>query len=365
MWKACQGQSMVHYYITVATAIIVLMTYPNSNPFPSSDNQNPQGFDTQSPMGLAEILQMCCLSQRSGQITFHSGKSYGFVFIQHGRVLHAMCGPLEGEGAIYTMLTWPGGTFTLNEDILPHKKTVTLTWEQLLLEGARRADAGMISSKGLTDVPITTQEPAGSIRPQESQPKLTITRPDLPPVIYELVQEYTHVGRTPGNEICLQYPSVSSRHCIFIMSGTDIVLRDLNSSNGTFVNDEAVNETILRPGDQIQVGVIQMKFEAGIKRPKLLTPAHASSQDLPPPAMESSHPLTRDTVKLPTSRKRNAQDQEEKDDRSFMKGESAISYENLPKPEVVKHKSPWPTLIISVVILLLAGAACYYFFILR
>ena len=91
-------------------------------------------------MGLPEVLQMCCLSRRSGQITFRSGESYGFIYIQHGRVLHALCGTTEGEEAIYSMLTWPGGGFSLDEDILPHKKTVTLTWEQLLFEGARRAD---------------------------------------------------------------------------------------------------------------------------------------------------------------------------------------------------------------------------------
>lgn len=365
MWKACQGQSMVHYYLTLATAIIVPMTYPNSNPIPSPDNQIPQGLNSQSPMGLAEILQMCCLSQRSGQITFHSGKSYGFVFIQHGRVLHAMCGPLEGEEAVYTLLTWPAGTFTLNEDILPHKKMVTLTWEQLLLEGARRADAGTTSLKGLNDVPITTQAPTGSIRSQENQPKLTIDRPDLPPIVCELVQEYTHAGRAPGNEICLHYPSVSSRHCVFIMNGADIILRDLNSSNGTFVNDHPVNETVLRPGDQIQIGVVQMKFEAGIKRPKLLTPVHTATHDLPPSPMKSSRPLTRDTVKLPSARTLPPQEQEDEDDRSFMSGQSAISYENLAKPEVAKPKSPWPTLIVSIVVLLLIGAACCYFFILR
>src|SRR5260221_14629659 len=119
---------MVHYYLSLATANIDEMSQQNSNPFSGSDPDVSPGFSTQSQMGLPEVLQMCCLSRRSGQITFRSGESYGFIFIQHGRVLHAMCGPLEGEDAIYTMLSWPGGGFLLNEDILPHKKTVSLTW---------------------------------------------------------------------------------------------------------------------------------------------------------------------------------------------------------------------------------------------
>ena len=81
-----------------------------------------------------------------------------------------MCGVNEGEEAIYLMLSWPGGGFSLDEDILPHKRTVNLTWEQLLLEGARRADIGMTGPKIPGTAPVTTIEPATSTRAQDSQP---------------------------------------------------------------------------------------------------------------------------------------------------------------------------------------------------
>src|SRR5476651_200703 len=190
---------MVHYYLSLATAIIDAMSHPNSSPAPNPDQSGTSGFSAQSQMGLPEVLQMCCLSRRSGQITFRSGESYGFIYIQQGRVLHALCGTTEGEEAIYSMLLWPGGGFSLDEDILPHKKTVTLTWEQLLFEGARRADRGETAPKSAAPT-ITAAEPL-SVRIHESQPKLTITRPDLPPVVFKLEQEYTHVGRAASNEI--------------------------------------------------------------------------------------------------------------------------------------------------------------------
>src|SRR5476651_2378324 len=172
---------MVHYYLSLATAIIDAMSHPKSNPASSPDDAHLSGFTAQSQMGLPEVLQMCCLSRRSGQITFRSGESYGFIYIQQGRVLHALCGTTEGEEAIYAMLLWPGGGFSLDEDILPHKKTVTLTWEQLLFEGARRADSGMTGPKP-SSATITTSEPL-TMRIQDNQPKLTIARPDLPPTV--------------------------------------------------------------------------------------------------------------------------------------------------------------------------------------
>jgi pSer/pThr/pTyr-binding forkhead associated (FHA) protein len=355
---------MVHYYLSLATGNIGAMSHPNSNPTPNPDQSAASGFSAQSQMGLPEVLQMCCLSRRSGQITFRSGESYGFIYIQQGRVLHALCGTTEGEEAIYSMLLWPGGGFSLDEDILPHKKTVTLTWEQLLFEGARRADVGMTGPKS-SSATITTAEPL-TIRIQDNQPKLTVTRPDLPPIIYMLEQEYTHVGRASGNEISLPYPSVSNRHCIFVVSGPDIVLRDLNSSNGTYVNGEAISEAILRPGDLIQMGTVQIKFEPGIKRPKLLIP------EKPLLRQESGHLKTQassgalyyQTTKLPSAVPRPSKDGKTKDDSVYMKGESAINYDDLAKPELKKKKGAW-LFIIALGVLAIIGGACYYFFFLH
>jgi len=279
-------------------------------------------------------------------------------------VLHALCGTIEGEEAIYAMLLWPGGGFSLDEDILPHKKTVTLTWEQLLFEGARRADAGMTGSKP-SSATITTVEPL-TIRIQDNQPKLTITRPDLPPVVYVLEQEYTHVGRAPGNEISLPYPSISNRHCIFVHSGPDIVLRDLNSSNGTYVNGEIISEVILRPGDLIQMGTVQIKFEPGIKRPKLLAPdgtiakperGHLKTQ-------ATSGALIYQTLKLPSAVPRPVRASKSKDDSVYVKGESAINYDDLAKP-VEKKGNVGLLIIIALVVIAVVGGACYYFFVVQ
>ena len=270
----------------------------------------------------------------------------------------------EGEEAIYSMLTWPGGGFSLDEDILPHKKTVKSTWEQLLFEGARRADDG--SNRPKSSAPtITTAEPM-TIRMYDSQPKLTITRPDLPESNFVLEQEYTHIGRSQGNEICLPYPSISNRHCIFIHSGPDIVLRDLNSSNGTYVNGEIVSETVLRPGDNIQCGTVFIKFEAGVKRPKLTAPeaAPAGSTRGHLKTQASSGALYYQTLKLPNAPVRSKPEGKSKDDSVYVKGESAINYDDLAKPQT-KKRSRLGMIIGGLLSVALIAAVCYYFFILH
>jgi pSer/pThr/pTyr-binding forkhead associated (FHA) protein len=117
--------------------------------------------------------------------------------------------------------------------------------------------------------PVITPHPLTQTRPKDNQPKLIISQGDEPPQMVELVQEYTHLGRAEDNELTIPEASISSRHCVFILSGAEVIVRDLNSSNGTYVNGEPVTEVVLRPGDNIQVGVIDIKFVPGVRRPKL------------------------------------------------------------------------------------------------
>jgi pSer/pThr/pTyr-binding forkhead associated (FHA) protein len=48
--------------------------------------------------------------------------------------------------------------------------------------------------------------------------------------------------------------SVSSHHCEVLLRGSDVVIKDLNSTNGTFINDEPVTESVLKPGQTLRLG---------------------------------------------------------------------------------------------------------------
>jgi hypothetical protein len=352
---------MVHYYLSVATANISPMSYPHGSPVPSGGDSGSSDYNAPGLATLAEVLQTCCTARRSGQITFRSGESSGYVYLQHGHVLHALCGTVEGDEAVYRMLSWPGGGFTVDQDVLPHKKTVSLTWEQLLFEGARRDDESLGGRPELGMEPVKTAEPVSSTRVKDSQPKLTLILPDQRPLVHELQAEYTHVGRASENEVPLSYPSVSNRHCIFVLSGPDVLLRDLNSSNGTVVNGTPISEVILRPGDVIQVGVVQIKFEPGVRRPKLTqtSPTGFGASELR--AMSDRMP-SRSTVKLP-DRPANTAPVQRKTDSAFVKGESAISYESIAVPVVPRKSNPLLLIVAGLILVLLILGGGYYYFV--
>lgn len=71
----------------------------------------------------------------------------------------------------------------------------------------------------------------------------------------------TRVGRGDENEIVLLDPSVSRAHAIVELDAGEAVVRDLDSTNGTFVNGRRVSVEPLRDGDVLQFGNTRMRFE--------------------------------------------------------------------------------------------------------
>jgi len=64
------------------------------------------------------------------------------------------------------------------------------------------------------------------------------------------------IGRSPEADIRIPVSDVSRSHCEVAVRGKKIVIRDLGSSNGTFVNDQRVSEAALKAGDRVRIGPV-------------------------------------------------------------------------------------------------------------
>ena len=80
---------------------------------------------------------------------------------------------------------------------------------------------------------------------------------------YELTQEQTIIGRSSKVDIQIDEESISRNHAVIENDGKEVVIRDLRSTNGTYVNDRPTNEHGLRDGDQVKVGRTIFKFLTG------------------------------------------------------------------------------------------------------
>lgn len=68
------------------------------------------------------------------------------------------------------------------------------------------------------------------------------------------------IGRKPGNDLVLADEKTSGVHAEVVLEGDRHVLRDLGSTNGTFLDGKRVNEIVLTPGDVVTIGRLRVKF---------------------------------------------------------------------------------------------------------
>ena len=92
--------------------------------------------------------------------------------------------------------------------------------------------------------------------------KLVVLSEGMTGQSYELKVDKTTIGRVDDNTFQIAQSSVSSHHCEVLLRGTDIVIKDLNSTNGTFINNQPVkDEAVLKPGQILRLGEVEIRLE--------------------------------------------------------------------------------------------------------
>jgi FHA domain-containing protein len=107
------------------------------------------------------------------------------------------------------------------------------------------------------------------------------------------------VGRDPSCQLNDLDPLLSRRHAEFVSSSQGVTIRDLKSRNGILVNGEKVPEHVLKPGDQIQLGHLHLRYieERVVKTPEDHSRSHAKTDtDIETPTMA---PVERPAKKAP------------------------------------------------------------------
>jgi pSer/pThr/pTyr-binding forkhead associated (FHA) protein len=75
-------------------------------------------------------------------------------------------------------------------------------------------------------------------------------------------KEKTTLGRRPYNDIVIDNLAVSGEHALLHLVGSDVVIEDLNSTNGTYINGKALKKQQLSHSDIVEIGKYKIKFLA-------------------------------------------------------------------------------------------------------
>jgi hypothetical protein len=169
-------------------------------------------------------------------------------------------GRLRAPGS-YRVFTSPADFERLAE----HRSYLERAWADLLrdlaarvgvtLEGENRVDMAPRASVPVGAIEI---EIAGAL-PQGFRLR---TVEGVPPDGVYIITGTCRIGRSEEGEIVLLDPSVSRVHAVVELGGGGAVVRDLGSTNGTYLNGRRVDAQALADGDELRFGNTRMRFEA-------------------------------------------------------------------------------------------------------
>src|SRR5436190_13318745 len=106
-------------------------------------------------VGLQDVLQMECLSRNSALLEITTKELRGHIYILEGQIIHAEAGDRSGPEAFNFLMGLTGGEFAQKPFANPSQRTISDSWEFLLMEAARKRDELL--------------EPSGTEEPEQQQ----------------------------------------------------------------------------------------------------------------------------------------------------------------------------------------------------
>jgi pSer/pThr/pTyr-binding forkhead associated (FHA) protein len=91
--------------------------------------------------------------------------------------------------------------------------------------------------------------------------RLSVKTDGLNARLIDLKLGANRIGRHPDNDFTIDHSTISSIHCEMVLKDSGVILRDLESTNGTFVNGQKIREVELAPGQIVRLGDVELLVE--------------------------------------------------------------------------------------------------------
>ncbi|MDQ2938524.1 MAG: DUF4388 domain-containing protein, partial [Acidobacteriota bacterium] len=133
-----------------------------------------------SDLSLSELIEFFCNQRKTGQLKVLYPQGRGYFYLQAGSVVDARIGVLRGIEAVYFALTLPNANFEFGDSKEPVERTINQPWAQVVLEGLRRLDEGVVPPTAFpqdysneSTVREASPPPAASTEPEKMRPTPT------------------------------------------------------------------------------------------------------------------------------------------------------------------------------------------------
>lgn len=205
-------------------------------------------------LSIAEQIQAFGLGKKTGEIYITNVPPPARINLVDGEIVDAQFGLRSGLEAAIALINLrdPQTEFIVGEK--PKRRTIEMPYVQILCEAARVKDENAENERPTEPIKLAPTNPYLRVT-LGSEIKTFPVRPGL-----------AYVGRSTLNDVVIPDATISQRHASIEYSRNGVFLKDLGSTNGTFVAGQQIKERWLSVQDSVQFGGVHCLFIGGVKK---------------------------------------------------------------------------------------------------
>ncbi len=197
------------------------------------------------PTTLEAVARLAQTRERGCLVVFNSQEAV-HLFVQGGFIVYAS-GKKQGAPAVDQALKMPGSSYGWIQGAEPASKDIHVEIRHYLLDNSLAQDPG---AAGKTiKIP-----PSGETTESKASFNYYFVPEDAPTVQVKVKKISNVVGRDATCDIILDNFQVSRRHCILQLTERGLLVKDLESTNGTFVNGIPMKDGYINDGNRLSLG---------------------------------------------------------------------------------------------------------------
>jgi hypothetical protein len=207
-------------------------------------------------LSIAEQIQAFGLGRKTGEIYITNVPPPARLNLVDGEIVDAQFGLKSGIEAAVALINLPDPQTEFIVGEKAQRRTINLPYMEVLCEAARIRDETKDDDANRQTEPI---------RLAPTNPYLRITM-GTEIKTFPIRPGLAYVGRSTVNDIVINDSTISQRHASIEYSRNGVFLKDLGSTNGTYVAGQPIKERWLGVQDSIQFGGVHCLYIGGLKK---------------------------------------------------------------------------------------------------
>lgn len=229
-----------------------------------------------------EALERHCESGDVGRLDFRRGSYEGHILTDKRLIVHAQLSNLEGIPALFRLFDWGDAETMWQSGVTTEKPTLHLTMEaasQLYAESLQdRAEIEARDKERIDQALYSPEAIAGQAGGVESVLKhytisleCTNDASILPGgfTFSDATKSSYVIGSSDDCDVILSNPTVDPLHCGVILERGSVLIWDLGAQSGVKVNGHPVTQDILKVGDVMTLGALDLRVRFQLRRPNI------------------------------------------------------------------------------------------------